>query len=79
MEYTSNLKGSGTIIVLEGSPDLLINQSLRFQFKTSNNQAEYETLIVGMIFAHEMSVPSLKAISSSQFVDNQLTREYKMK
>lgn len=32
-----NLKRSGTIIVLEGPYDLLIDMSLKFKFKDSNN------------------------------------------
>jgi len=45
VDGSSNLKGSGAGIVLEGPGDLLIEQSLRFEFKASNNQAEYEALI----------------------------------
>ncbi|MCI67194.1 gag-pol polyprotein, partial [Trifolium medium] len=44
----SNIRGSGTGIVLEGPDGVLIEQSLRFAFKASNNQAEYEALIAGM-------------------------------
>lgn len=36
---SSNMKGSGAGIILEGPNDLLIEQSLRFVFKASNNQA----------------------------------------
>ena len=45
VDGSSNLKGSGAGIVLEGPGDILIEQSLRFEFKASNNQAEYEALI----------------------------------
>lgn len=41
----SNLKGSGAGIDLEGPGDLLIEQSLMFEFKANNNQKEYEALI----------------------------------
>jgi ribonuclease HI len=37
--------------VLEEPNDLLIEQSLRLEFKTSNNQPQYEALIAGMTFA----------------------------
>ena len=33
---------------------MLIEQSLRFAFKASNNQAEYEALIAGILLAKEM-------------------------
>ena len=44
---------------MEGPNGLLIEQALRFVFKTSNNQAEYEALIVGMLLAKEMGAQSL--------------------
>jgi len=41
-----NQKGTVADIVLEGPNDILIEKSLHFAFKTSNNQAEYEAIIV---------------------------------
>jgi len=35
----------------ENPGDILIEQSLRFEFKASNNQEEYEALIAGMNLA----------------------------
>ncbi|MCI57074.1 gag-pol polyprotein, partial [Trifolium medium] len=48
VDGSSNLRGSGAGVVLEGPDGVLIEQSLRFAFKASNNQAEYEALIAGM-------------------------------
>ncbi|MCI47478.1 gag-pol polyprotein, partial [Trifolium medium] len=45
VDGTSNLRGSGAGVVLEGPDGVLIEQSLRFEFRASNNQAEYEALI----------------------------------
>jgi len=59
------LKGSGADIILEGPGDNLIEQSLRFEFKASNNQAEYEALIAGMNLAAKMGVEKLRAKSDS--------------
>lgn len=75
---SSNLKESGAGIVLEGSGNLLIVQSLRFEFKASNNQAEYEALIVGISLAHEMCVECLRAQSDS-LMTSQITGEYQTK
>lgn len=47
---------------------MLIEQSLRFGFKASNNQAEYEALVAGMRLAKEMGVKELKIKSDSQLV-----------
>ncbi|MCI78084.1 gag-pol polyprotein, partial [Trifolium medium] len=48
VDGSSNLRGSGAGVVLEGPDGVLIEQTLRFDFKASNNQAEYEALIAGM-------------------------------
>ncbi|MCI89040.1 gag-pol polyprotein, partial [Trifolium medium] len=45
---SSNLKGSGAGMTLEGPDGVLMKQSLMFEFKASNNQAEYEALVAGM-------------------------------
>ncbi|XP_039687770.1 uncharacterized protein [Medicago truncatula] len=72
----SNIKGSGAGIILEGPGDLLIEQSLKFDFKASNNQAEYEALIAGMLLAREMGAKNLRARSDSQLMTNQISGEY---
>ncbi|MCI38759.1 gag-pol polyprotein, partial [Trifolium medium] len=54
VDGASNIRGSGAGVVLEGPNGVLIEQSLRFAFKASNNQAEYEALIAGMKLAKEM-------------------------
>lgn len=38
---SSNLKGSGVGIVLEGPREFVLEQSLYLSFQSSNNQAEY--------------------------------------
>jgi len=55
-----NQQGSGVDVILEGLNGLLIEQALRFTFKESNNQAEYEALIAGMLLAKEMGPWSSK-------------------
>lgn len=54
--------------MLEGTNNLLIEQSLKFEFKASNNQAEYEAHIVGMTLILEVGASTLKAKSESQLV-----------
>jgi hypothetical protein len=51
VDGASNLRGSGARVVLEGPDGVMIEQSLRFAFRASNNQAEYEALIAGMKLA----------------------------
>jgi len=54
VDGSSNQQGSGAGIILEGHNGVLIEQALRFAFKASNNQADYEALIAGMLLAKEM-------------------------
>lgn len=48
VDGASNMKGSDVGIELEGPDDLLIEQSLNFEFKSSNNSFVYEGIIIGM-------------------------------
>ena len=53
-----------------------MHYALRFGFKASNNEAEYEALIAGLKLAKEMKVESLKVFSESHLVVCQITDEY---
>ncbi|GAU46453.1 hypothetical protein TSUD_402200 [Trifolium subterraneum] len=79
VDGASNIRGSGAGVVLEGPDGVLIEQSLRFAFKASNNQAEYEALIAGMRLAKEMEVADLRAKSDSQLVTSQVSGEFQAK
>jgi len=65
VDGSSNQQGSGTGIILEGPNGVLIEQALHFAFKATNNRAEYEALIAGMLLAKEMGAHSLLAKSDS--------------
>jgi ribonuclease HI len=79
VDGSSNLKGSGAGVTLEGPDSVLIEQSLRFEFKASNNQSEYEALVAGMRLAVEMGVTELEARSDSQLVTGQVTGNFQTK
>jgi len=79
VDRSSNQQGNGAGIVLEGPNGLLIEQAPRFAFKASNNQAEYEALITGMLLAKEMGARSLLAKSDSLLVTGHVTVEYQAK
>ena len=50
--------------------------ALRFGFKASNNEAEYEALIAGLNLAKETKVESLEIYSDSQLIICQINDEY---
>jgi len=58
---------------------LLINKALRFSFKASNNQTEYEVLVAGMLLAKELGARSLLVKSDLLLVTEQVTSEYQAK
>ncbi|XP_068480871.1 uncharacterized protein [Phaseolus vulgaris] len=74
VELSSETLGSGAGVISEGPNGVLIEQSLRFAFKGSNNQAEYEALIAGILLAKEMGEKVLMAKSDSLLVTGQNAR-----
>ena len=56
VDGSSNTKGSGARILVEGPDGVMVEQVLRFSFPTTNNQAEYKTLIAGLHTAKEIGV-----------------------
>lgn len=61
---------------MEGSNGILLEQSLRFGFKTSKNQPQYKVLIVGLRLA---SVQRLLIKGGSRLFVNQVKGVYKVK
>jgi len=53
-----------------------VEQSIRFGFDTSNNQAEYEALIAGLRLARDLGVKNLKIQTGSQLVAGQMNGDY---
>ena len=76
VDGSSNQQGSGAGIVLEGANGVLIEQALRFAFKASNNQAEYEAVIAGMLLAKEMGAQNLLVKSDSHLITGQVSGEF---
>ena len=68
VDGASNTQGSGAGVVLFSPFEDVIEYSLRFSFKSSNNIAEYEALIAGMKLAKELHTKSLIDHSDSQLV-----------
>ncbi|PKA52014.1 hypothetical protein AXF42_Ash008243 [Apostasia shenzhenica] len=56
-----------------------LHQAVTLQFKATNNQAEYEALIIGLNFALSMAVKHIQVFSDSQLVVNQVNRIFETK
>ena len=61
----SNDRGSRAGLILISPEGHRMHCTLRFGFKGSNNEAEYEALITGLKLAKEMKVESLEIFSDS--------------
>jgi len=68
--------GSGAGIILNTPDGIDIEYALKFQFQASNNEAEYEALIVGLSLAHSLSAEQVVAHSDSQLVVNRVLNLY---
>jgi len=79
VDGSSNPKGTGGGIVLEGPNDILIKKSIHFAFKTSNNQAEYEAILAGLSLAREVGIKSLTCKTDSRLTVSHLNDEFQIK
>ena len=75
----SSADGSGAGIILPSPLGDKSTYALRFDFKCSNNEAEYEALLAGMRLAHSMGVNKLEAKGDSLLVANQFNGLYEAK
>ena len=64
--------------MLEGPNDILIEKSFHFAFKTSNNQAEYEAILVDLSLAREVGVKSLTCKTNSKLTVGHLNDEFQI-
>jgi len=71
-------KGASADIVLEGPNQILIEKSLHFAFKTSNNQAEYEAILAGLLLAREVKVRILMCKSDSTLIVGHFNDEFQV-
>ncbi|XP_038978249.1 uncharacterized protein LOC120108653, partial [Phoenix dactylifera] len=76
VDGSSNSVGGGAGLILTSPDGVVAEQALRLKFSTSNNVAEYETLITGLKLARELEVKDLRVFSDSQLVVNQILGDF---
>ncbi|XP_061338845.1 uncharacterized protein LOC133285605 [Gastrolobium bilobum] len=79
VDGSSNAKGSGAGMIVENPDGVALEHSLTFDFNATNNQAEYEAMIAGLLQAKEMGARRLKVFTDSQLVAFQISGEYQTK
>ncbi|GJU75752.1 reverse transcriptase domain-containing protein [Tanacetum coccineum] len=73
---SSCVYGCGAGVVLTDPEGTKFTYALRFQFEATNNEAEYEALIVGLWIAEKMGVQNLQVNIDSKLVANQVNGTY---
>ncbi|KAM1246539.1 hypothetical protein ACFX2J_042603 [Malus domestica] len=79
VDGSSNQQGCGAGLVLTTPDKVAIEYALRFKFKASNNEAEYESLLAGLHLANHLGVKQIDIFSDSQLVVNQVTNNFDAK
>ena len=65
VDGATNTQGSGVGLILTSLEGIDIEYALRFGFRASNNEAEYEAIINGLNLAQSMEVDQLEVCSDS--------------
>ncbi|XP_016195017.1 uncharacterized protein LOC107635985 [Arachis ipaensis] len=76
VDGATNQTFGGAGIILESPAGVIYEQSIKFEFPISNNQAEYEALLGGLTLAREVGATRLEVCSDSQVVTSQVNGTY---
>ncbi|CAL9017764.1 unnamed protein product [Prunus brigantina] len=79
VDGSANQQGCGAGLVLTTPDENKLEYALRFSFRTSNNEAEYEALLAGLRLAKSMSAIQISIHSDSQLIVNQITADFAAK
>ncbi|XP_072064376.1 uncharacterized protein [Arachis hypogaea] len=76
VDGSSNTTSDGAGVIIKSQNGIVIEQSIRYEFPVSNNQAEYEALLAGLTLAKEVGAKILEVCSDSQVVSSQVNGDY---
>ena len=68
MDGAANQRGVGVGLVLVSLERITIEKSLRFGFSATNNEAEYEALLMGMVIVQKMGGRVVEMFSDSRLI-----------
>ena len=66
VDGAANQRGSGMGLVLVSPEKITIKKSLRLNFSTTNNEAEYEALLKGMVMVQKMGGKAVRDRKSTR-------------
>ena len=72
VDGAANQRGSGVGLVLVSPKKITIEKSLRLNFSATNNEAEYEALLKGMVMVQKLEGKAVRDFSDSKLVVGQV-------
>ena len=78
-DRASSRQGSGAGLILTSPEGEEVTYALRFDFHTSNNEAEYEVLLAGLHLAKQMGAKAVTALTDSRLAANQVNGSFKVR
>ena len=75
VDGAANQRGAGVGLVLVSPEKITIEKSLKLGFSATNNEAEYETLLIGMTMVQKMGGKALEMFSDSRLIVGQVKGE----
>ena len=79
VDGAANQRGSDVGLVLVTPEGATIEKSLKLWFSATNNEAEYEALMQGMVMVQKMGGKAVEMFSDSRLVVSQVTGEMEAK
>nr|POF08913.1 ribonuclease hi [Quercus suber] len=79
VDGAANQRGSRVGLVLISPEGIVIEKALRLDFLATNNEAEYEALLMGMSMVQRMGEKAVKVFSNSKLVIGQVQGEFEAK
>ena len=79
IDGASNVQDSGACLILNNSEEIVTEYAIRFNFKVSNNQAEYEALLAGLKIIKELDIDNLNIFTDSQLITRQVKDEFEIR
>ncbi|GAV76627.1 RVT_3 domain-containing protein [Cephalotus follicularis] len=76
VDDSSRISDTGARLELTSPDGWTLEHALRFRFKATNNEAEWEALIVGLTITKHLEVQKIEASSDSQLVVGMVSDEY---
>ena len=75
IDKAANQRGSEVGLVVVSLEGVIIEKSLRLGFSATNNEAEYEALLTGMVMVQKMGGRVVELFSNSRLVASQVKGE----